>query len=102
MAKTRDERTLDSYFRRRIEASGALVYRMDKTRGWPDAIVFWPESNTKVPRAVEMVELKDLRGKLEPMQEVIHDRLRSRGHEVVVLRGMQSVLSWLRLRGVVE
>lgn len=107
--RMRDEDGLDDYFRAKVEAAGALAYVGDRTRGWPDYFVFWDvlegthsrsqQAVTHLP--IELVELKDPDGSLEPMQEVIHDRLHSRGHRVWVLRGRDQVDKWLKLRGVI-
>ncbi len=105
--QTRDEAALNRYFKRMVEAAGALTYVGDRARGWPDYFVFW-SCGGKLPSAVplrvappiEIVELKDELGSLEPMQEVIHERLHRRGHRVYVLRGREQVDRWLKLRGI--
>ncbi len=108
--RTRDEATLQRYFDRKVEAAGALYYVGDRARGWPDRFVFWdmsflvyPGRLTRPPPLApfEMVELKDPDGSLEPMQEVVHERLHRRGHRVWVLRGREQVDQWLKLRGVI-
>ena len=110
--RTRDEAALTRYFVRMVEAAGALTYIGDRARGWPDRFVFWDVSNILTPRSVyippkrklrapiEIVELKDELGSLEPMQEVVHARLHRRGHRVWVLRGREQVDQWLKLRGI--
>ncbi len=109
--RTRDEAALSRYFKRMVEAAGALTYIGDRSRGWPDFFVFWPRPYLRpigthstlpvhAPTQIELVELKDPLGHLEPMQEVVHDRLHSRGHRVYVLRGREQVDQWLKLRGI--
>ena len=110
--QTRDEAALNRYFKRMVEAAGALTYIGDRARGWPDYFVFWdvayfgklyvPEFIPRlIPTPIELVELKDELGSLEPMQEVVHERLHRRGHRVWVLRGREQVDQWLKLRGVI-
>jgi len=95
-----------------VEAAGALTYQGDRARGWPDYFVFWshvldPRVHASTPVCgpmypmIELIELKDEQGSLEPMQEVIHERLHLRGHKVHVLRGREQVDRWLKLRGVI-
>ena len=107
--RTRDEAALSRYFKRMVEAAGALTYIGDRARGWPDWFVFWDMSFLLIPgrltrppplAPIELVELKDELGSLEPMQEVVHERLHSRGHRVWVLRGREQVDRWLKIRGV--
>ena len=106
MTQTRDEAALTRYFVRMVEAAGALAYVGDRTRGWPDRFVFWDVADPAKPfmykrfPPIELVELKDELGSLEPMQEVVHERLHRRGHRVWVLRGREQVNQWLKLRGV--
>ena len=107
--RTRDEAALSRYFKRKVEAAGALTYIGDRARGWPDYLVFWPLSKIaqrepnvlQTIKHIELVELKDPLGHLEPMQKIVHDRLRSRGHRVHVLTGREQVDQWLKLRGVI-
>ena len=100
----RDEDALDDYFQRKVESSGALTYIGDRTKGWPDYFVFWyvtdPSKYVSIRPPIELVELKDELGSLEPMQEVVHERLHRRGHRVWVLCGREQVDRWLKLRGV--
>ena len=105
--QTRDEAALTRYFVRMVEAAGALTYIGDRARGWPDRFVFWDKTHVLEhtrPRlnhfSIELVELKDELGSLEPMQEVVHERLHRRGHRVWVLRGREQVDQWLKLRGI--
>ena len=106
--RTRDEAALQRYFDRKVEAAGAIYYIGDRARGWPDRFVFWDVSHpfsqqavTDPPQRIDLVELKDELGSLEPMQEVVHERLHRRGHRVYVLRGREQVDQWLKLRGVI-
>ncbi len=104
--RTRDEAALSRYFKRMVEAAGALTYIGDRARGWPDYFVFWGKKHMLAqPKlnhfSIELVELKDPDGSLEPMQEVVHERLHKRGHRVWVLRGRDQVDQWLTLRGVI-
>jgi len=103
--RTRDEAALNRYLKRMVEAAGALTYIGDRARGWPDYFVFWDVIGSErglvnVPTPIELVELKDPDGSLEPMQEVVHERLHRRGHRVWVLRGRDQVDKWLKLRGI--
>ena len=103
--QTRDEAALSRYFKRKVEAAGALTYIGDRARGWPDWFVFWSKDHMLAqPKlthfSIELVELKDELGSLEPMQEVVHERLHRRGHRVWVLRGREQVDQWLKLRGI--
>ena len=107
----RDEDALNDYFQRKVESFGALTYIGDRTKGWPDYFVFWAlpgtlmyerRGNRRGPDhpPIELVELKDEQGSLEPMQEVVHERLDKRGHRVFVLSGREQVDQWLKLRGI--
>ena len=100
--RTRDEAALQRYFDRMVEAAGAIYYIGDRARGWPDRFVFWPDiyAMRHDIKPIELVELKDELGSLEPMQEVVHERLDKRGHRVYVLRGREQVDQWLKLRGI--
>ena len=101
--RTRDEAALDRYFKRMVEAAGALTYKGDRARGWPDYFVFWPDISAMRNdiKSIELVELKDTHGVVLPMQAVVHERLHLRGHKVYVLRGREQVDQWLQLRGVI-
>lgn len=68
---------------------GAMSFKIvPTTAGLPDRIILWPGGRTT------WVELKADRGAVRGVQRVMHNRIRSRGHEVVVLYGASEVRRW--------
>lgn len=57
-----------------------LKLNVKYSRGWPDRVVVLPNGQTL------WIELKTLTGKLSELQIRVHKELRTRGHDVLVLR----------------
>lgn len=88
------EKAVESYLRRQAISRGWVTWKMAPTEvGIPDRVVLIPGG------AVWFVELKRARGGvISPKQRVVHSKISSGGHNVVVLAGVNEVKMWIRER----
>jgi hypothetical protein len=85
------ERDLERYFTKVCKDLGVLSLKLNVrySRGWPDRVVAFSSGR------VLWIELKRPEGKLSALQSRVHEQLRSRGHEVLVLRTKHEILDAL-------
>jgi hypothetical protein len=62
-------------------------------QGTPDLLVLFPEGK------VLWIEVKTRTGRIRPDQVQMHDRLRSLGHDVVILRSADELVELMKGRG---
>jgi hypothetical protein len=60
--------------------------------GWPDIQIFWNNAGTK---EILFLEVKSKKGKVSDIQEAMHERLRSLGMYVEVVRSVDDALAAL-------
>lgn len=73
------EKVIEAYLATKVKQVGGLCPKWEGATGHPDRIVLLPGGR------VAFVELKAPKGKLSPIQRLIHKRLRACGAEVWVL-----------------
>lgn len=85
------EKTLEQYAARKAKAAGFLFYKFTSPgrRSVPDRIVLMPGGR------IEFIEFKSASGRLTPLQAAEHERLRSMGFAVHVMRHKWEVEEWL-------
>lgn len=89
---TQRERSAEAKFRDGVKhrLHGLAIKLISGVSGIPDRLAILPGGR------VVFVELKrESGGVLSEIQKVQHDRLRAKGHEVVVLSGTTEVQQWL-------
>lgn len=86
------ESSVETFFRRRIQLLGGYTFKLAPTEaGVCDRLVVMPGGR------MYLVELKTEEGKVSPIQEVWHRRIRNVGGRVHVLYGRPQILNWLRI-----
>lgn len=80
------EREIEDYARRQIAEAGGLMLKWSSTaqRGVLDDIAFWPG-------AIHLIEFKQEKGRLEPLQLVIIRRLARFNVPIFVLYSLEEV-----------
>lgn len=73
------EKQIEQRLKYLVEKSGGQCLKWTGTKGAPDRIVILPNG------VVKFVELKNSKGKISPIQKVIHERLRALGCDVIVM-----------------
>lgn len=85
------ERRVEERLIRAVRDLGGLCIKLTPPpAGIPDRLVLLPGG------VVEFIELKAPGGQLRPIQRVIHERLRARGHQVLVISSVREVDEWRR------
>jgi len=77
------EKDIEQSWQRRIKKHGWETIKLDtgrSSRGWPDRLICLP-NNVAI-----FIEFKTLKGKVTPLQEHRHTRLRALGFQVHVCR----------------
>jgi hypothetical protein len=91
VGKAHLEASLEAFFYRRVRLLGGHCIKLAPTeRGVPDRLVLLPGGRKY------LVELKREGGSLSAIQIAWHGRMKSLGHEVVVLEGKEQIIQWLR------
>ena len=86
-----NEAQLEARFRQAVRSAGGLIEKLAPTSaGVPDRLVLMPGGR------MFLVELKADGGSLRPIQRHWHERAAALGTEVIVLRGLPAVLSWVQ------
>lgn len=70
-------------------AARARLYRIGLRRGWPDAFICY------APGRILWLEVKTATGNTSPAQRAVHLHLRAMGHNVVIVRRIEDVISAL-------
>lgn len=87
------EKDIEAKLVKKLRALGILHVKMTPTaqRGWPDRLVILPSSR------VLWIELKapGREDNLSPNQEIIHAKLRERGHLVLVSSSVEECLEFI-------
>ena len=87
------EKDIEAKLVKKLRALGILHVKMTPTaqRGWPDRLVILPSSR------VLWIELKapGREDNLSPNQEIIHAKLRERGHLVLVSSSVEKCLEFI-------
>ena len=85
------ERDIEKSLRRQVENLGGLAFKFTSpgNDGVPDRLAVLPGG------FIYFVELKTDRGRLSPLQEWQHDRLRQLGVKVAVIRGMDEAAAFI-------
>ena len=79
-------------FERVRSLGGMCVKTVPTVAGWPDRMVILPN------QPITLVEMKQPKGKLSPLQAEIHRRLEKIGHPVATLYTREEVDLWLEFR----
>jgi hypothetical protein len=84
------ESQLERYFARKVEEAGGWSVKFNSigTNGLPDRIVFYMGM-------VWLVELKTPKGRLSPIQEVIHKKFKRHRFNVRVVRDKEQVTAFI-------
>ena len=85
------ETHIEAHLEKKARLAGWLVFKVvfPGRRGAPDRVLFGTDSR------LVWVELKTLVGRESVTQLKMHERLRARGQEVVVLNSIEAVDAWL-------
>jgi hypothetical protein len=87
------ESTVEAHLYARVKALGGMCVKTPATiAGWPDRLVILPN------QPIMLVEMKQPKGKLSPLQIEIHRRLEALGHPVATLYTKSEVDLWLEFR----
>lgn len=85
------EASLEEFFRRRVRLVGGHSVKLAPTEaGVPDRLVVMPGGS------IHLVELKSEGGSLSPIQTEYHRRMKKLGVNIVVLKGRDEIMGWLR------
>jgi len=87
----REKRVEQELSRSVKDVGGWCVKILPSVAGLPDRLVLFPDGR------IFFVELKSPTGVLSPRQHVIHNRLGTLGHTVIVLRTPEQVTEWVSL-----
>lgn len=87
------ETVVENYLYRQVRKLGGMCVKTPATvAGWPDRLVILPG------QPIYLVEMKQPKGKLSPLQIEIHRRLAALGHPVATLYTKAEVDLWLEFR----
>jgi hypothetical protein len=79
----------------RSAAAGQREKRKGAKAGWPDILILGP-----YPQVNSFMEVKRPKGRVEPHQKDLHDRLRDLGFNVAVVRSWKDALAAAREWGL--
>jgi hypothetical protein len=87
------EANLEALFHRQVRVIGGVIVKLAPTeRGVPDRLVILPGGQ------IFLVELKTTNGRVSPIQEEWHKKAAMRGVNVVLLKGREEIVDWIRER----
>lgn len=84
---------MEAHLFAQVKSRGGMCVKTPATvAGWPDRMVILPN------QPIVLVEMKQPKGKLSPLQIEIHRRLEAIGHPVATLYTREEVDLWLEFR----
>jgi hypothetical protein len=84
------ESHLENYFARKVKEAGGMAIKFNPTTnaGLPDRIVFYKGRTW-------LVELKMPKGRVSPVQQVMHNRFKLHGFPVTIVRTKEDVAKFI-------
>jgi hypothetical protein len=87
------EANLEALFHKQVRVIGGVIVKLAPTeRGVPDRLVILPGGR------IYLVELKTTIGRVSPIQAEWHKQAAQRGVNVVLLKGREEIVDWIRAR----
>ena len=85
----KSEQVVEKLLCRRVKEHDGMAVKLTGKTGIPDRLIIMPNGKSY------FVETKVQGGRVSPIQEATHIKLRSMGHEVAVLWNCEEVEKWI-------